>query len=646
MNLQLTNEIFKKVFDHTSAIMFLVDQDKKVVAMNQNGLNFLGSQQEDVCSKKSGELFGCKNSLQDLKACGEMSICKGCSVLKILKDTIINNKCHNRVKAELKIIRDEEEIHLNLLVSARPLDHLYLVTIEDVTDLSKLESDFEMYFSSSTQAMYKFSFEVPISIDMSVENQIDLFNKNIYLERCNDKYAKLVGFKNSLEIEGKPLNKVFENIRGSNNIISEFIENNYTWINFNLEVEHFNGTRFSCIENAKGFTKDGKLHSVWGSLVDITENKILEEEKNEIQKKLFHSSKLAAIGELAAGVGHEINNPLAIINGTIYLMKKNIDQSVLPSLEIIEKSCLRIKNIVDGLRSFAREDDVTQEELNINSIIDETVGLANSLYEREHIKIEKDLQAKDCFVVGRVGHVQQVLMNILTNAKDALAGSAEAKIKIGTRNCGKSIKIAISDNGVGIKNESLPNIFKSFYSTKKANMGTGLGLSISQDIVHKMGGDIHVDSEENVGSTFTITLPFGRLETTLDLSDEIKLWHLTGRVLLVDDEEDIRNILSSILKEIGFEVVEASDGVEAIEILQNSKFTFVLTDINMPELSGDHLIDYILNQNRDEKIIAISGGVMIGENDDLLSKVDGFIRKPFSPIEIFTQLKKQMVQGS
>jgi len=225
-----------------------------------------------------------------------------------------------------------------------------------------------------------------------------------------------------------------------------------------------------------------------------------------------HADKLASIGRLAAGVAHEINNPLAIINEQAGLMKdllqygdlsKNKDRFI-QLIDSIQNSVTRCRTITHRLLSFSRRINIGKEDINVNDVIEEVLGFIEKEIQSKGINIVYDFQDTLPKIITDKGQLQQVLLNIINNAVDAVPQGGT--IKIQTRLSDSNyLEISIQDNGSGIPKDVLKHIFEPFYSTKKK--GTGLGLYISYGIIKKLGGDIHVESEIDQGTTFTIKIP-------------------------------------------------------------------------------------------------------------------------------------------
>ncbi|HAR41521.1 MAG TPA: hypothetical protein DCS07_02635 [Bdellovibrionales bacterium] len=247
---------------------------------------------------------------------------------------------------------------------------------------------------------------------------------------------------------------------------------------------------------------------------DITERKLAEQEKTRIQSQLLHSSKLASIGTLAAGVAHEINNPLTIIRGQNEFIRESLilneaDPKMIQTLDKQEQAIGRIAGIVNSLRLYARNDNSTSEEVNIHQIIQETLSLVANIYKRAQIQIETQLRSINPTTAGNIGQMQQVILNLIVNAKDALEGrKSGGLIRLETEDVGTTaIVLRLSDNGCGMHPNQLQQIFNAFYTTKPPGKGTGLGLPISHSIITSMKGTIDVASEPGVGTVFTLTLP-------------------------------------------------------------------------------------------------------------------------------------------
>jgi len=380
---------------------------------------------------------------------------------------------------------------------------------------------------------------------------------------------------------------------------------------------------------------------------DITVRKRIENEKDELQKQIFNSSKLASLGVLVAGIGHEINNPLAIIYAYLELiMQAQIPLELAEPLKIIFQSVERIDKIVDGLKAYAKIDVENVDEVDVHKIISDIINLVQVVYKHENITIENICNAKKYFIKGHTGRLQQVILNLFSNAKDALIPKGGI-IRIETKNEGDKIIINFTDNGTGIQKQDINRIFDAFFTTKEVGKGTGLGLGIVHSILKNMDGDITVDSKPGVGTCFTITLLTVQKNVSHIIEDEKSITKkLHGRALVVEDEIHIRTVLCNYLKGFGLEVDEASDGKAALEIIKENIYSYIITDLKMPNISGDILIKEVRNLGRKDRIIVITGDILTDytiEQRNVVTKLsDGFLMKPFRKDDLYAALIKNL----
>jgi two-component system NtrC family sensor kinase len=244
------------------------------------------------------------------------------------------------------------------------------------------------------------------------------------------------------------------------------------------------------------------VNSVVVVMTDITDAALL-------QAKLAHSEKMATIGRLVSGVAHEVNNPLAAILGFTDLLLENpeVPGSAREDLQIILQETQRTKDIVQDLLSFARQRPVQRELVQVNNVLRQTIKLRSYDFASHGVEVLEELEEALAPAMGDSQQLQQVFLNILNNAYDAVQEAGQrGRIRIQTRRAGEMIEVAISDNGTGIRDPQ--RIFDPFYTTKQAGKGTGLGLSICYGIVRAHGGEIQCwNNEEDAGSTFVVRIP-------------------------------------------------------------------------------------------------------------------------------------------
>ncbi len=237
-----------------------------------------------------------------------------------------------------------------------------------------------------------------------------------------------------------------------------------------------------------------------------------------MQAQLLQTSKLASIGTLAAGVAHEINNPLAIIKSNLFILGEKLKATDLGSklgmlIEKQERAVDRIATIVRSLRNFSRSDTDATELIDIHQAITETVNLCEAIYKKSGLTIQTEFASKSPFVKANLGKLEQVIMNFMSNAKDATESNTnEGVITIKTMDDGECVRIKFSDNGIGISKSDIPHILDPFFTTKPPGKGTGLGLSISSSIISGFGGSLSIESEVGLGTCIEVKLPSAKVK--------------------------------------------------------------------------------------------------------------------------------------
>ncbi len=415
---------------------------------------------------------------------------------------------------------------------------------------------------------------------------------------------------------------------------------------------------------------DGNIEQVIGVNWDITAEyqaqKELEQQKNLSQR----NARLASIGVLAAGVGHEINNPLSIIKGYMITLKDKqrkgeINEEVLNTyFRKIAVAADRIASIVKGLRTFSRADDKVKKVFNTQRVIKETVDMVNEIYAREGIQISlvgtDDANFKAQGIFGSRGGFQQILMNLLSNARHALKGSHNKSIEVLMAQKKDQQEVTIRDYGSGIQTDLLDRVFDPFFTTKNVNEGTGIGLSMVHSLLEEMGGHIEARNHSAGGAEFIIQIPSQPIhqnhllatKNDADTSPPLRSRRQHGayvgkKALVVDDEAELRQILSTLLSLMGIKAKSVGSGAEALELLKenSARYDLVISDIKMPEMDGLELNKRFFGSHSsksDRPIWILTTG---GVNQDLSKldpslTVDGYFYKPFDKKDIEEILKK------
>ncbi len=313
-----------------------------------------------------------------------------------------------------------------------------------------------------------------------------------------------------------------------------------------------------------------------------------------LQMQHATNSRLATLGELAAGVGHEINNPLMALTGHLLSVQDALDdagvtdRSVHDKLRECEDSVARIARIVRGLRRFSRSRK-GNEAFDVNQSIEETTEFLAGIFGFRSMTFELRFDEPNIYCLGDAAVFQQVLTNLFTNAKDALQGAKGGRVTVRTRREGEKVVIEVEDNGPGISKNIMPFIFDPFFSTNPNRSASGMGLTLSRSIVESMQGSIEARPHQD-GALFRIELPYRAVKHehiahSTSWQDQ-KLER--GRVLVVDDDETVLDAVSFLLEDLGFQVSSRSDPSEALRIIEEEdSFDIVISDRQMPGMSGE-----------------------------------------------------------
>jgi signal transduction histidine kinase len=334
---------------------------------------------------------------------------------------------------------------------------------------------------------------------------------------------------------------------------------------------------------------------------EIIERKRAETENQQLRSKAEVSNRLAAIGEMSAGIAHEINNPLTGILGFSEWLAKREDlpEDVTTQLKIIADGSNQVKGIVKRLLTFGRQSKLLKTRVNINELIDATLEIRNYVLKTANIEVMKHLDPALPELMADPGQMQQVFINLIINAEHSMKqADGQGLLGIVTEKIESNIRIYFQDNGTGMSREIQDKIFNPFFTTKEVNEGTGLGLSLSHAIIAQHGGTIEVESQPGQGARFIITLPLTPVapeppaiepaETPFSI-DKIQ----AANILAVDDEEVVRELIQTILSGSVHLLDTAANLEEALQKLDGTSYDIVLLDMRMPGMSGMELYEKI-----------------------------------------------------
>jgi two-component system NtrC family sensor kinase len=326
--------------------------------------------------------------------------------------------------------------------------------------------------------------------------------------------------------------------------------------------------------------------------------------EREMRARLMETERLAAVGELVAGVAHEVNNPLSSISAFAQLLLRDgsLSDSQRESVEVIRSETGRASQVVRDLLAFARRSAPQREPLDLNLVIERTIRLRNYQLTSSNVHVDLSLSSEIPAVTGDARQLQQVVLNLVTNAIQAVAGVGGGTLSISTQADGDRVVLDVADTGTGIPQALRARVFEPFFTTKPEGEGTGLGLSVSYGIVTAHGGTIRlVDRADGLpGARFVVTLPAVDAQAVLADSSEHPQYTrrslLAGlRVLFVDDESAIRQGFEAFARLRGFHVVSAADGQAALDALQETSVDAVVSDLRMPGMDGVALYHALLD---------------------------------------------------
>jgi len=397
---------------------------------------------------------------------------------------------------------------------------------------------------------------------------------------------------------------------------------------------------------------------------DVTERSRAENALRETEEQLRQTQKLEGVGHLAGGIAHDFNNLLTVINGFCALAMRGLqtEDPLLANLEEIKKAGDRATSLTRQLLAFSRRQVLQPKVLNLDDVVTDMEKMLHRII-GEHIDLRAVLEPTLGNVSADPGQIEQIILNLVVNARDSMPEGG--KLTLETDNVfldeeyvknhvgaqvGPHVMLAVTDTGHGMDQQTLSRIFEPFFTTKELGKGTGLGLSTVYGIVKQSGGNIWVYSEPSRGTTFKVYLP--RVDDAADeykrTIEETKLAEGTETILLVEDEAMLRKLARQTLKGYGYQILEASNGDEAIAVARQyeGEIQLLLTDVIMPGRNGRELSNCLLESRPKLRVLFMSG-----YTDDaivhqgVLDESANFIQKPFPPDSLAQKVRAVLDQG-
>ncbi len=400
----------------------------------------------------------------------------------------------------------------------------------------------------------------------------------------------------------------------------------------------------------------GELATVFNQMTENIQRSRAEIEKTvetlkTTQAQLIQSEKLSAVGEFVAGVAHELNNPLAAVVGFAEMLKDNdVDTKNRRYLDMIFKSAQRCQKIVQSLLSFARRHQPERKPMSVNAMVEAVLDMLNYQLRTSNIEVTTQLDPSQPVTLADGHQIQQVLLNVINNARQAMdSHQSGGRINITTGITSEHVQIVVRDNGPGISSENMKKIFDPFFTTKKVGQGTGLGLSLCYGIIKEHGGSITPSSQPGEGATFTIELPVFHVSGEvveaghLPLSKRFQTNEGVGKkILVIDDEEAILQMLRERLTQSGYSVDTANDGENALRQLGQNDYDVTFCDWKMPGLNGRQVYERLRSASPDRcrRMVFFSGDVISEQMRGFLEQEKRpCLTKPFALEEIHAAIK-------
>jgi PAS domain S-box-containing protein len=399
---------------------------------------------------------------------------------------------------------------------------------------------------------------------------------------------------------------------------------------------------------------DGRVIKLAIYSKDVTEERKAREERRKLTAQLQQAQKMEAIGTLAGGIAHDFNNLLMAIQGHVSLMQFDVDSAHAYSriLGNIEKLVRSGAELTSKLLGYARKGQYQAAPLIVNDLVRETSQTFGRM--RKDISIYRDLAEDVRGIIADRGQIEQVLLNLFVNAADAMPSGGRIVLK--TRNvthvdipfkgysikAGSYVMLAVSDSGSGMEPAVMARIFEPFFTTKQMGRGTGLGLASAYGIIKGHNGYIDVSSEVGKGSTFYLYFPATDRRAAEAAVAPTKAERGVGTILLVDDEETVLQVTAEMIEKLGYTVIKARSGPEAIEKFRQGReqIRMVILDMVMPEMNGGQVFDELRKIDPRLKVLLASGFSLQGQARQIMQRgCSGFIQKPFTMEDLSVKLR-------
>jgi len=627
------------VYDRVPSVLCLFDEQLQIVRANLAATEFANRTSASASPLRIGEFFHCKSVAEKEGTCGKQSTCLGCNLRQVLMETLSTGKSLRQVKMTKTIIRNHQPTDVVLLVSTERIQLgttvRVLMCVEDITKNVRADEQIR-----SQAALLDITGDAIFVRDFS--DRIQYWNEGAH-RLYGWTPAEAVG---RLVTELMPDNSPFESTRALHTV-----QHHDEW-NGEVRQKSRDGRELT-IQSRWTLVRepDGKPKAILVVNTDITE-------KKQLESQLLRSQRLESIGTLASGLAHDLNNVLAPIMMAVQFIKDNTeDDGMRTCFQTLETCSRRGADIIRQVLMFARGVEGERILLNPKHLIQEMQRIANETFPRA-IEINTRISKQPCVLLGDATQIQQVIMNLCVNARDAMPRGGQLTIGLDKKEldaagaaihpkaqAGSYVVISVADTGTGIPAELLDKIFDPFFTTKPLGQGTGLGLPTVLGIAENHGGFIHLETKPGAGTTFHVYIPAAPGEAAAENRfGAAELVKGGGElIMVVDDEPSVRKLASAILTRGGYRTVTAGEGREGLKVFeeQRREIKLVVSDLMMPQLDGPGMLRELRQLQPDIKCIIITG---LGEENRIAEAkaagADLILNKPFSADQLLADVKQ------
>jgi PAS domain S-box-containing protein len=518
--------------------------------------------------------------------------------------------------------------------------------------LRHAEERYRAFIAQSTEGIWQFELEQPAPVDLPPAELAERLFRDGYLAECNDAMAQMYGFRSAREIIGARLDSLLVRSEPKNlEFLHAFVASGCRLTDVESHERDRDGHPKIFLNNMIGIIEDGRMVRAWGTQRDVTEQRRLEEQ-------IRQAVKVEAVGRLAGGIAHDFNNILTAILGTTQLLQRELGPEAphYADVEEIRMAAERAADLTRQLLAYSRRQVLAPRVLDLNGVVRGLDSMLRRLI-GEDVDLINTLAPQLAPVRADPGQIEQVIVNLAINARDAMpdggtltvdtadfdVDAAFARLHAGAV-AGSYVRLRVQDTGTGMDAEIRKHLFEPFFTTKPVGQGTGLGLATVFGIVKQSGGYIWAESEPGRGTVFTILLPrtSGAPEPAASTQSPAQPARGTETILLVEDEETVRTLSDRALNQLGYTVLAAPSGWDALRLAERHRgpIHLVLTDVVMPGLSGRELVRQLAAVRPGTQVLYISGySDEAIERHGVLDPGTAFLQKPFTPDRLAAKVR-------